>query len=396
MEEVGRGMVSEMEKLKNEIFEKLVGKTGYIKRRAQGVLKHDYLVPGGPYYQQWDWDAFFMGMALSSWMPSEAVYLRNITLNILELADDEGFCPGCITPEGVKKTLKHIKPFTAQGAYIASEKLGDYSWIEPYYDKLKRIVLYRQKHYWHEEYGLASWWDSMESGADNNVAILGYEDNTVIAPDLNTYIYLEYKSFAAISMVLGHNKEAQEFLERAEDIKECLNRYLWCEEDKAYYTVDTKKAAFIKRLSFSSMVPLWAKLAPEKNAKEHIEKNILNPDKLWSDFGIRSLSKEDPDFNQRNIIYPFSNWQGPVWPIANYLHCHGLNCYGYKKEALTCAERVIKLCISDMDLTGGMHENYNSETGEPLAAPDFISWNMLLMNLVGELEENRHPLGRLI
>jgi alpha,alpha-trehalase len=389
-------MESEREALKKEILERLVEKTGYIKRKAQGMLKHDYLVPEGPYFQQWDWDAFFMGMALSSWIPSEAVYLKNITLNILEMADEEGFCPGCLTPDGPSKTLKHIKPFTAQGAFIASEKLGDYSWIEPYYEKLKKIVLYRQKHYWHEEYGLASWWDAMESGADNNIAIQGYKENTVLAPDLNTYIFLEYKAFANIARSLGYEDENEEFLRKAEQISENINKYLWCREDKAYYTFDTVKKTFIKRISFSSMIPLWARLAPMDRAKVFIEGYMLKPEKLWSDYGIRSLSRDDLDFNQANIIKPCSNWQGPVWPIANYLHCHSLSSYGYKEEALENAQKVIRLCIKDLDTSGGMHENYNSETGEPLAAPGFASWNMLLMNLIGELEEDRHPLDKLI
>lgn len=393
---LGGKAVSEREALNKGIQERLISKTGFIKRRAQGELKHDYLVPGGPYFQQWDWDAFFMGLALSSWMPSEAVYLKNITLNILEMADDEGFCPGCIRPDGPAKTLKHIKPFTAQGAYLASERLGDYTWIEPYYDKLRKIVLYRQENYWHKDHGLASWWDSMESGADNNIAVLGYKENTVIAPDLNTYIFLEYKAFSHIALKLGHKEDHEEFLVRADKIKECLNKYLWCEEDEAYYTYDTEKNTYIKRISFSSMVPLWAKLTPLDKGRRFIEKYVLNPNKLWSEYGIRSLSKDDPDFNQDNIIIPFSNWQGPVWPVANYLHCHSINSYGYKEEALDIAERVIKLCIRDMDTTGGMHENYNSETGEGLAAPGFISWNILLMNLTDELEDNRHPLEKLI
>lgn len=389
-------MESEREKLKNEIRRRLISKTGEIKRRAQGALKYDYLVPGGPYYQQWDWDAFFMGMALSSWIPSEAVYLKNITLNILETADGDGFCPGCIRPDGPVKTLKHIKPFTAQGAYIASEKLRDYTWIKPYYEKLKKIVLYREKHYWHSGCSLASWWDAMESGADNNVSVLGYKENTVVAPDLNTYIFLEYRAFAAISLKIGHEEEYREFTSRAEGIRERINKYLWCDEDQAYYTLDTEKGAFIKRISFSSAVPLWAGLASRDRARGFIDGYMLNPDKLLSEYGIRSLSKDDPDFNQDNIIIPFSNWQGPVWPLANYMHCHSLNIYGYKEKALEIAETVIRLCIRDMDSTGGMHEDYNSETGQPLAAPGFVSWNMLLMNLIGELEGNSHPLRSLI
>ena len=47
--------------------------------------------------------------------------------------------------------------------------------------------------------------------------------------------------------------------------------------------------------------------------------------------GIRSLSKQDPDYNNENIIVPFSNWQGPVWLIANYFYFVGLKNYGMEK-----------------------------------------------------------------
>lgn len=384
------------EQLKTEIAERLIPRTGQIKRKASGALKYDYLVPSGPYNQQWDWDAFFMGMALSSWIPTEANYLRNITLNALVLADEDGFCPGCLKPEGPTKVLKHLKPFTAQGAFLSAEKLGDYSWIEQYYDTFKKIVLYRQKHYWHEEYQLASWWDAMESGADNNVAMLDYKENTVLAPDVNTFIYLEYKAFALISKELGHDAEYDEFMKRAEDIKTAMNKYLWCEEDSAYYTLDTTTGEFIKRMTYASVVPLWAKMLPQDKAEAFIKAYVINPDKLWAEYGVRTLSIDDPSFNQDNIIIPYSNWQGPTWPLANYLHAHGLMCYGFEKEAFEAAERIIEVCIKDIDTTGGMHECYNSETGEPLAAPNFVSWNMLLLNLLGELEEKNHPLAKLL
>src|SRR3989344_2657849 len=74
-----------------------------VKRSAQGALHHDYLVPGGPYPEQWDWDAFFIGMALSSKNPQDATYLRNWALNYIENAQDDGFCPGLLTPHGPDK-----------------------------------------------------------------------------------------------------------------------------------------------------------------------------------------------------------------------------------------------------------------------------------------------------
>jgi hypothetical protein len=31
-----------------------------------------------------------------------------------------------------------------------------------------------------------------------------------------------------------------------------------------------------------------------------------------------------------------------------------------------------------------MHENYHADTGAPLAAPDFISWNLLAAQMIDE------------
>ena len=33
-------------------------------KEPSGHLKYKYLVPGGPYDQLWDWDSFFMGVAM--------------------------------------------------------------------------------------------------------------------------------------------------------------------------------------------------------------------------------------------------------------------------------------------------------------------------------------------
>lgn len=33
-----------------------------------------------------------------------------------------------------------------------------------------------------------------------------------------------------------------------------------------------------------------------------------------------------------------------------------------------------------------MHENYHADTGAPLAAPDFISWNLLVAQMIEEAQ----------
>ena len=92
---------------------------------AKGCLKYDYLVPGGYYNEMWDWDGYFIGCHLASRSKTESVYLKWLVLNFLNLMDDQGYIPGCITPQGPEEGHRRfaLKPFLAQSAYWAAKKL---------------------------------------------------------------------------------------------------------------------------------------------------------------------------------------------------------------------------------------------------------------------------------
>ena len=48
----------------SQLLEKYQAKQNIVKP-PRGILKHEYLVPAGPYFQLFDWDMYFMGVALS-------------------------------------------------------------------------------------------------------------------------------------------------------------------------------------------------------------------------------------------------------------------------------------------------------------------------------------------
>lgn len=362
-----------------------------VKRKAKGKIPHDYLVPSGPYEEQWDWDAFFIGMSLASEIPSEAIYLKNWTRNYLAFVEEDGFTPGLLTPEGIDTRLKHIKPFLAQGAFHASKFLGDFSWLSEHIEQIEKVITYRQKKYWSEEMNLSCWFDSMESGADNNIASLHHDDGTVISVDINAFLYLEFKALAHISKELERTEQYEKYLAEADKIKDAINKHLWSEEDGSYYNYDLKTNELIKRDTYSNFITLFAGIASEEQAKELIEKYLINPEKMWGDYGIRTLAKDDEDYNNANIIKPHSNWQGPVWPIANYLYLQGLIRYGYQEKALELAEKITSICLKDIKESDGMHENYDAETGEALAAPNFVSWNLLTEHMHEHAKSGFNP-----
>lgn len=365
----------------------------FIKRPAKGCLKYDYLVPSGYYQEQWDWDAFFMGVGLSAEIASEAIYLRNWALNYITLAKKDGYSPGCVTPKGPEKGHRAIlmKPLIGQGCFLASVFLRDFSWIKPHYSKLLQMVLYREKNVWNKKYDLGVWTTSMESGADDNVAAFNFPKKSVIATDLNTFIFREYKAVSKIAKELDKKRDAKWFDKRAWAIKKNINKYLWNSEDQIYYNLFSKNGQHIKRVSYSCFIPLWGEIASQKEGKSMISRYLLSSRHMLSKHGVRTLSKQDPEYNNVNRIKPFSNWQGPVWPIANYLYMHSLLNYGFQKEAIELAETISKLVIDDIKTTGGMHENYDAETGKPLASPNFVSWNILVGSMLEEAIKQINP-----
>ena len=382
-----------VESLAREVHEAVAPLKQRMKRRARPPgLPFDYLSPGGPYQECWDWDCFFTATALAAEFPSEAVWLRNWCLNFIHNSAADGLTPGALTAAGRDPRLHHIKPFLAQGAYLAGRFLGDFHWLRPVYPRLKKIVAYRQEHrdaagrrtLWNEERGLAVWHDSVEAGADNNPAVLGYPQGTVIGADLNAFLYRDYQGLSRLAWEVGETGDAEEFALRADRLRDAMLAHLWSEPDATFYNLFTGDGTRIRRHAATNLYPLWAGLAPQPQGAACLRRYLLAPDKFWGPHGARSLAADDPDYNNRNIIKPHSNFQGPIWPIINYLYVQALRRYGFREQALDLAVRVATLVLADIRVTGATHENYDADTGQPLAAPGFINWNILVDNMLPE------------
>jgi len=379
--------MADLDELSAAAREKIGALRNRVIRKAKGALPYDYIVPSGVYEELWDWDAFFVGLHLISENRADGVYLKNWCLNFLRCAEPDGQTPGGIRPwAGRDARLYHIKPLLGQAAYYASISLGDFRWIEPVWEKMKAAVTYRERRMSDAATGLVKWWDSLESGADNNPALVRTYHNSIAGVDVNAFMVLDYRAIAVIAERLNKSEDALAFRERTQRLAQAVNDHLWDPTDSTYYNYDTVERSRLRRITYSNQVALWAQLASGSQAKAMIERHVLNPRKLWSPHGLRSLAVDDPLYNNENVIKPYSNWQGPIWPHANWMFMHALIHYGYPDDALQVAERVTRLCLDDLARNGMMHENYHAETGAPLAAPDFISWNLLAAQMLEEAQ----------
>ena len=358
-----------------------------VLRKANGVLPHDYIVPNGVYEEQWDWDAFFVGLHLISANRADGIYLKNWCLNFLQFTEPDGQTPGGIRPwAGRDARLYHVKPLMGQAAYYASIAIGDFGWVIPVWGKMKSCLTYRERKMSDSATGLVKWWDSMESGADNNASLVRRFHNSMAGADVNGFTVLDYRAGALVAGRIGQTADADAFLAKARCLTEAVNTHLWDPSAGTFFTYDTVEKTLIRCTTYSNMVALWARIAPRERGRQMIERYVLDAHKLWAPHGVRSLAADEPLYNNANVLKPYSNWQGPIWPHANWMVMHALLHYGYADAALELAARITRLCLDDLARNGMMHENYDADTGAPLAAPDFISWNLLVAQMIEEAQ----------
>ena len=374
-----------------------------VVREPDGFIKYPYLIPAGFYSQLWDWDAYFMANHFIS--KGQPEYMKNWVMTFSQGIDDDGYVAGCMTKDGPRNVYSGrfaMKPFLSQGAYHYGNATGDWEWLRPIYNDLKKVIDYRKQTQCDSTNGLYYWEIAMQSGADNIPTMNYFKEDTrsFISADATAFQYGELLAQAAIAEKLGYKEDAEAYTAEAKALKDALNKICWNDVDQCYYNVDRETGEQYRRIGYTTFVPLMYKMTPDDKAKQMIERYMLSPDHMKAPYGFRSLSKSDPDYNNKNIIVPFSNWQGPIWGICSYIYSIGLHNYGYDDEVKWMAETVGDLMVKDLKEYGTMHETYHAETGEPLApsnfkyrTPDgkiqgFVSWNLTMENILEGLLNN--------
>lgn len=363
--------------------------TGQVVKPPSGLLKYDYLVPSGPFHQLFDWDAYFMGVALT--YERKGRYLASTVRNFLEYTGDptsgvNGYVPRIIAPEGFWSLPEMCKPFLAQMTYLASESMHNYWWVRPLYDKLAR-TLYFWENSRRTPDGLFVWFNGDESGVDNTPAVSWEPSEVTEGVDLACYLVREYRAMALIAHALEKTRDEAAYAKKADDLATLINEKMWSGDDAMYFNIDRRTQAMVKVKAWVSFVPLWAGIAPPDRARATIERHLLNDKEFWGPFGLRTLTPDEPKYTPTN-----GYWKGPTWVVSSYMMSHALARYGYRDKAVAEAVRVVGLLVRDLEETGGMNESYDPDSGAPAAGTNFLSWNLLALHWVDELRTGVDPI----
>ncbi len=365
-------------------------------RPADGYIRHPYLIPAGYYAQMWDWDGFFIGVHWANQDSAAAKYLRDWVLSFASSADPDGYVAGCITSKGPRPLFGKfaMKPFLAQGALFATEKLRDFEWLRPVWPAMQRVVTYRERTQFDAKWNLWFWDNAMQSGADNNAALTNdpADRSAILAVDASVWATREYEAMAVLADKLGDGVSARAYREKAAATRHAIDDELWSAQEGIFLNRRRDSGAWVRVIGWTSFLPLLDGSLPQAQARQMIRAHLLNAAEMRSDHGFRSLAKNAPGYNNDAIIDPFSNWCGPIWINANFLEWIALRRYGFDDEAHWLAITLARDLHRDIARWGSMHEDYSAESGDGLAptvaqSPNgkftgFVGWNLLAEDML--------------
>jgi glycogen debranching enzyme len=150
--------------------------------------------------------------------------------------------------------------------------------------------------------------------------------------ELQGYVYDAWIRMAEMFDALGKSDRAQAFRAKASALFDRFNKAFWDDEIGFYaYALDGDKKKVLTVASNAGHC-LWSGIVPPERAKKVVER-LMAPD-MWTGWGIRTLSANNPAFN------PYNYQTGSVWPHDNAMIAFGFKLYGFAAEAARIAHDV--------------------------------------------------------
>ncbi|KAL9052474.1 MAG: hypothetical protein Q9162_005386 [Coniocarpon cinnabarinum] len=190
------------------------------------------------------------------------------------------------------------------------------------------------------------------------------------------------------------------YLQQEYDILQNVPALHWSEPDQAFCdaTVDEyEETVHVCRKGYVSLFPfLTGLMTPNDPHMGAVLDLIASPEHLWSNHGIRSLSKQDERYGSGE-----NYWRSPIWVNINYLILQNLRTVALSSG--DHAERAARLfnelrrnlvetVFQSWKETGFAWEQYNPDDGRGQRTQHFTGWTALVMRIMtmGEVHKAGH------
>jgi putative isomerase len=340
----------------------------------------------GSYQELYDWDGIFCGAALLHLGAPLDQVLEGVVRNFLAAQDANGFVPKSLAHDGTTPDPGELcKPLLAQGALAVSRARGGQDWLDNVtFDALAAFV----EHWLHERRGpsgMFKWRSALESGVDNNAGLVHFPPLSIEAVDATCYVARECAALALLAEERGHAPIAKRMRRCALDAQRAVLGS-WDENAGMFWNRHIDSNLPVKVMSWTALLPLWSAFVPERMWDRIVKEHLRPNGTFLRAYGIMTLARTEVAVNSGRRTYIWdptsttrkevSNWQGPAWVLPNALIADALAAHDRPTAQKICC-RTLMLLARDLRESGTMHECYDADSGAPLWAKGFLSWNAL-------------------
>eukprot|EP01134_Creolimax_fragrantissima_P006156 CFRG6156T1 len=162
--------------------------------------------------------------------------------------------------------------------------------------------------------------------------------------------------------------------------------------------VGAPEEKFVNHFGYVSLFPFLMGVIPPTSSKlGYILEDIYNPDHLWTEFGLRSLSKSSSLYNVYNTKDDAPYWRGTIWLNINYMAVKALHRYSLmdgpyqnlaRKMYRELRGNIIRNMHAEYQRTGYIWEQYDvapGREGKGRGTKPFSGWSSLVLLIMAEL-----------
>ncbi|KAH8431372.1 mannosyl-oligosaccharide glucosidase [Aspergillus melleus] len=208
--------------------------------------------------------------------------------------------------------------------------------------------------------------------------------------DLISWMGMMTRALRRIAETLGETEDAEEFKVYETAIERNIDDLHWDEEAQTYCdaTIDEfEESVHVCHKGYISLFPfLTGMIGPDSPRLKAILDLIGDPEELWSDYGIRSLSKQDEFYGTAE-----NYWRSPIWVNINYLVFKNLyeiatTAGPHQEQARelysNLRKNVVENVFREWKETGFAWEQYNPETGQGQRTQHFTGWTSMVVKMM--------------
>lgn len=150
----------------------------------------------------------------------------------------------------------------------------------------------------------------------------------------------------------------------------------------------------VPEFGYVSLFPFLLRLIRPDNANLGVLlQRMSDPNELWTDYGLRSLSRNSSYYARSNTDHDPPYWRGPIWINLNYLALSALQHYSLQEGPFSQQSRtlykklkqnLIDNLFNEYQRTGYLWEHYDDRTGKGKGSHPFTGWSALVLLIMAE------------